>query len=390
MIYLDNNATTKLDSEVLQSMLPYMTEMYGNASSIQHKMGREANAAIETSRNAIANYLGCTSKEIIFTSGSTESINFVIKGIYDRYKRVGNHIITSKTEHKAVLSTCAYLEKKGAKVTYLNVDTNGQINLEELKNSICEETILVTLMSANNETGIELPISEIARLCKEKDVLFFCDATQSIGKSTSHLQLDEIDILCFSSHKIYGPQGVGALYIKRKPTPIQLEPLIIGGSQENKWRAGTYNTAAVAGFGKAICLLESIKSAEIELLRDYFENSILQKIEDCDIHGKDKARIVNTSNIHFKYVKSDELLSKLYNVAASAGSACVSGDRSPSHVIKAMTNNDDIALCSVRFSLSKYTTRSEIDEAITNIISAVNEIREQSPIWQLYKDGLIE
>jgi len=390
MIYLDNNATTRLDDEVLDTMLPYLKEEYGNASSIQHKMGRQGNQAIEQARLKIATYLHANPKEIFFTSGATESISTVIKGIYERYQSIGNHIITCKTEHKAVLSTCEVLEKKGAKVTYLPVDTEGKINMNTLEGALSKETILVVIMSTNNETGIMQPIDEIARLCHNKGILFFCDGTQSIGKQEIDLSKTPIDIFCFSAHKFHGPKGIGALYIRRKSKPIQIEPMIVGGKQENSFRGGTYNVANIVGMGKAIALLDTKNQLEISILRDYFEHRIENEIEDYQIIGKNAPRVGNTSNIHFKHVKSSELMTKLTDVALSSGSACVSGDRDPSHVLTAMHLKPEEALSCIRFSLSKYTTKAEIDKVVDQLKESIIRIRASSPIWQMYKTGLLD
>lgn len=391
MIYLDNNATTKLDDTVFEVMLPYLRENYGNASSIQHKMGRKANEAIENSRKSVADFLHVSPQEIFFTSGSTEAINTVLNGVFERYQSIGNHIITAKTEHKAVSTTCEALEKKGAKVTYLSVDSNGQINLEELSSTITKGTILVALMSANNETGVKNPIHKIADICLEKEVLFFCDATQSIGKEQMDLSSTAIDILCLSAHKFHGPKGVGALFIRRKSRPIQIAPLIIGGKQENGFRGGTYNVPTIAGLGQAIEVIRKQNTADqVAELRNYLENHLITEIKDCKIIAHEIERIPNTSNIHFKHVRSAELMTKLPNIALSSGSACVSGDRDPSHVLLAMGLSNEEALCCVRFSLSKFNTKEEIQKAIEDIKNAVQAIRATSPIWQMYQAGLIE
>lgn len=390
MIYLDNNATTRIDDEVLEAMLPYLKEEYGNASSIQHKLGRTANHAVEISRNTIAKYLNVSPKEIYFNSGSTEAVSTVIKGVYNRYQSKGNHIITCQTEHKAVLSTCESLAKQGAKVTYLPVDKDGQIDLKQLENSITGETILVCIMSANNETGVINPIQELARICQSKDVLFFCDATQSIGKQHIDLSRIPVDILCISAHKFHGPKGTGALFIRRKSKPIQMEPLIIGGKQENGFRAGTYNVPNIVGLGKAIEKLNDSNILSIEVLRDYFENRLVNEIEEAQIIGKESPRLCNTSNIQFKHVRSGELMSKMNDIALSSGSACVTGDRDPSHVLLAMHLSDEDALCCIRFSLSKYSTQIEIDSVIEELKDKINRLRQQSPIWQMYKAGLLD
>ncbi|MHC8948856.1 cysteine desulfurase family protein [Sphingobacterium hungaricum] len=388
IIYLDNNATTKIDPEVLETLLPYLQEQYGNASSIQHRLGREANAAIEKARQQVASSLNVKDKEIFFTSGSTEAINTVIKGVFDNYQRKGKHIITAKTEHKAVLTVCEQLEKQGAEVTYLSTDASGAIDLNELSESIRPDTILVTLMAANNETGFIHPIEHIAMRCQEKDTLYFCDATQYIGKEKIDLAQIPIDILCLSAHKIHGPKGVGALFIRRKSKPIQIEPLIVGGKQEHGFRGGTYPVHAIAGLGKAIEI--ATPSTSINELRDYFEAQIIQRIPETSIYCKEQLRTANCSNILFKHVRSSELMVNLPEMAIASGSACVSGDRNPSHVLKAMGYADEDAFCSIRFSLSKWTNKEELDRALLLLESACEKIRSQSPIWSMYQSGLLD
>lgn len=390
MIYLDNNATTRIDDEVLDTMLPYLKEEYGNASSIQHKLGRNAHQAVENSRNEIAKFLKVNPKEIFFNSGSTEAISTVIKGVYERYHSKGNHIITCQTEHKAVLATCETIEKKAGKVTYLPVNREGQIDLIQLENSITDATILVCIMSANNETGVIHPIAEIAKICQSKDVLFFCDATQSIGKQHIDLSAIPIDILCISAHKFHGPKGIGALFVRRRSKPIQIEPLIRGGKQENGFRAGTYNVPNIVGLGKAIQKINKTNVLSIEKLRDYFENRIVKEIEESHILGGTLPRLGNTSNIHFKYVRSSELMTKMNDIALSSGSACATGDRDPSPVLLAMHLTAEEALCCIRFSFSKFNSLLEIDTVIEILKDKINRIRQQSPIWQMYKDGLLE
>ncbi len=389
MIYLDNNATSRLDDKVFDSMLPYLKEDYANASSLQHKMGRRANQAIEDARRTLAETLQAQPKEIFFTSGATESINIVLRGVFQRYHSKGKHIITCQTEHKATLSTCEYLEKKGAQLSYLPVDKNGAINLEELKSTIRKDTILVALMSVNNETGVIHPIPEIARICQDENVAFFCDSTQSIGKHNFDLTSLQIDFCCFSAHKFHGPKGIGALFIRRKSRPLQVEPLITGGNQEQALRGGTYNVPAIVGMGTACLQANEVDFSAIEQLRDYFEHRIMTEIEDCTINAKEAPRICNTSNIMFKHVRGNELMAKMPDIAISSGSACVSGSRDPSHVLKAMGLTDDEAFCSLRFSLSKHTTQQEIDRTVESLKTAINTIRKQSPIWQMYKDGLL-
>ncbi|NQD72708.1 cysteine desulfurase [Sphingobacterium shayense] len=386
-IYLDNNATTKVDALVLEAMLPYLQESYGNSSSVQHRFGREANQAVETARDRIAASLRVKSSELFFNSGATESINTVLRGIAHAYKRKGQHIITCKTEHKAVISTCENLEKQGIDITYLGVDQNGCIDLEELTTTIRNDTILVCIMAANNETGVLHPIKEIAQICNQKDVLYFCDATQLIGKREIDLEQLPIDILTFSAHKIHGPKGIGVLYIRRKSKPTQIPALISGGNQEHARRAGTLNVPAIVGCGKAIEILETYP--QIAKYRDLLENQIHSKVPEIIIHSNNVPRLDNTSYIAFRYVKSSEIMTATPELALSSGSACATGLSDPSHVLKAMGVDDRDVYSSIRFSLSKFTQKQDIENAAELIIKAVEKIRKQSPIWQLFKDNLL-
>ncbi|MVZ63689.1 cysteine desulfurase family protein [Sphingobacterium humi] len=385
--YFDNNATTKMDEEVLKAMLPFLQESYGNASAVQHKLGRQANGAIEQARIQLASALNAQPKEIFFTSGATESISTVFQGIFKAYQSIGNHIISCASEHKAVVSSCQALAKQGAKQTMLSCNNHGQIDLQELEAAIQPDTILVSLMAANNETGLLHPIAEIADICQRKDVLFFCDATQHIGKLPLNLQAIPIDILCFSAHKFHGPKGIGALYIRRKSKPIQIPAMILGGNQEHGFRGGTYAVPQLVGMGEASRHFQF--NSNLSELRDYFESRLIAEVPEVSVHAQQCPRTPNTSNVLIKHVRSTELMTKLPDMAFSSGSACVSGSRDPSHVLKAMGLSDEDAYCSSRFSFSKYNTREEIDQAVQQIKAAVETIRKQSPIWQLYQEGLI-
>ena len=386
-IYLDNNATTKIDAEVLETMLPFLHDSYGNASSIQHRIGREANQAITIARQQIAQSLQAKEQEIFFNSGATEGINTVLKGISYTYKKKGKHIITCQTEHKAVLSVCGELERTGTEVTYLPVDHHGMIDLEQLRDSIRTDTILVCLMAANNESGVLHPIRAIAEICQEKDVLFFCDATQVIGKQQLDLRDIPIDILTCSAHKFHGPKGVGALYVRRKRKPIQIPPLISGGQQENGFRGGTLNVPNIVGCGKALAIAGSY--VEIGQHRDELEKQIKLHIPEVIIHGEHAQRLSNTSFIAFRYINAAEIMTAMPHIALSSGSACSSGLLDPSHVLKAMGNSDEDAFSSVRFGLSKYTTLKEIEQTVKDLIQTVQRLRSTSPVWQLFKEGLI-
>ncbi|KGE13439.1 cysteine desulfurase family protein [Sphingobacterium deserti] len=387
-IYLDNNATTKIDPAVLEDMLPFLQESYGNASSVQHRMGREANEAIALARHQVAFKLGCKDNEIFFTSGATEAVNTVLRGIADAYQRKGKHIITCLSEHKAVLTTCALLEKRGMEVTYLPVNQQGQLDLQLLEDSIRDDTVLVSIMAANNETGVIHPIKEIADICQRRDVLYFCDATQYIGKKELNLANIPIDILTFSAHKIHGPKGVGALFIRRKSKPIQIPALISGGKQEQGLRGGTYNVPNIIGCGKAMEI--SKNHAYIKVYRDLLEEQLTSRIPQCFVHAPATSRLDNTSFIAFRHIKSAELMTSMPQIALSSGSACASGLLDPSHVLKSMQVSDEDSFSSLRFSLSKYTEREEILQTVEELVATVEQVRSLSPIWKLFQDGLID
>lgn len=386
LIYLDNNATTRIMYDVWETMVPYFIHNYANASSLYHSMGREANAAVEKARIQVAQALNCQTKEVFFNSGATESINTVLKGIYKNYQSKGKHIITVKTEHKAVLTTLQDLEKEGALVTYLEVDHTGKIDLSMLEKHITPQTILVCIMAANNETGYIHPIDEISAICNRKDCLYFCDATQYIGKFQLDLAQTPIDILCLSAHKLHGPKGIGALFIRRKSKPIQISALIAGGGQEHGFRAGTYNVPNIVGLGAAMVHIPHDDA--IMQLRNDLENA-LSAIPEVYIHAKEVSRLPNTTSICFRHILASELMTHCPQLALSSGSACVSGTRDPSHVLLAMGISKEDALATVRFSLSRLTTKQEIYTTINLITAAVKKIREHSPIWQLFQAGLI-
>lgn len=366
MIYLDYNATTPVDEEVLQTMLPYFSVKFGNAASSTHLLGAQAKDAVENARAQIAKTINCETQEMIFTSGSTEAINLAIKGIYNAYYKKGNHIITVETEHKAVLDTCKFLEKKGANITYLKVDKNGLINLQELENAITEKTVLVCIMYANNETGIIQNIDEISKITHQKNTIFFSDTTQAIGKIPVDVKKDGIDLMCLSAHKLYGPKGIGALYVSRKNPRVALEAIIHGGGHERGWRSGTLNVPAIVGLGKA-CEIISFDE-RIKKLRDDFENSIAQQFgNSITINGKSANRIPNTSNITFPFKAADFIRHTKSKLAIATGSACTSAENLPSHVLTAMNLSKEEAEKSIRFSLGKYTLKEEIDEVIKMI-----------------------
>jgi cysteine desulfurase len=390
IIYLDHCATTPVDSMVLDTMLPYFKEYYGNASSVYHKLGRKAAEAVDTARNQVAKLLHASTKEIIFTSGATEAINQALKGIFFHYQKIGKHIITCETEHPAVLDTCNYLSKKGADIQKLPVDQKGNISLDDLRGAIRPDTILICLMFANNETGVVHPVEQIGKIAKEHHVLFFCDATQAIGKMPINVENLHIDLLALSAHKIYGPKGVGALYIKRRSAPIQIGSLIQGGKQENNLRAGTLNVPGIVGLGAAASLAmekEEQEIARLSYLRNHLENSLL-KLPETFLNGDTLNRLPHVSNICFRYVKSVEIMANLPQIALSVGSACASGSLEPSHVLIAMGLSKEEAESSIRFSLGYSTTASQINQTIELIINAIGNIRDNSPLWKLHKAGV--
>lgn len=366
-IYLDNNATTPVDPRVLESMLPFFTTYFGNAASHNHTFGWEAEAAVKYAREQVAQLINAEPNEIVFTSGATESDNLALKGIFEMYAAKGNHIITVSTEHKALLDSCAHLEKLGADITYLNVNKEGIIDLKVLESAIKPETILIAAMYANNETGVIQPVMEIGAIAKKHGVLFFSDATQAAGKIPVNVIQDNIDLMSFSAHKMYGPKGVGALYIRRKNPRVRLTAQIDGGGHERGFRSGTLNVPGIVGFGKAceLCKIEMKKDAEnLKILRDKLESALLNQ-QNVTINGSTKFRLPNVSNMSFKNRNSAELMGKLSKtIALSSGSACTSATLSPSFVLKAMGLSDEDALSSLRFGLGRFTTEEEIDYTI--------------------------
>lgn len=392
LIYLDHNATTPLDPQVLEAMMPYLTTHFANASSVTHRAGRTAAAAVETARDQVASLIGATPREITFTSGATEAINTTLKGIFEHYQPKGRHFITCLTEHKAVLDTFAYLEKKGAEITYLPVANNGSIDLDALEAAIRKDTVLIALMYANNEAGIIHPVSRIAEIAHKRGVLYFCDATQAVGKIPVDVQQNGIDILCLSAHKFYGPKGTGALYIRRSSKPIQIGSLLHGGGQENKLRAGTLNVPGIVGLGKAAEIAKyhmANDSFRLERLRDELEIG-LTKLPATFINGVDVPRLPHVSNITFRHLKADQIMVEVPDIALASGSACVSGTRDPSHVLTAMGLSINDAHASLRFSLGRSNTREEILTCIVQVASAVEKLRAASPVWQLYQIGQID
>lgn len=373
LIYLDYNASTPVDSRVLEAMLPYFSEKFGNASSKTHAAGWIANDAVNTARKQVAELINCNEQELVFTSGATEAINLAIKGVWENYQFKGKHIITCKTEHKAVLDTLKSLEKKGAEISYLSVNKEGLIDIDELKRVIREDTILTSIMYANNETGVIQPIHEIANIVHSYNSIFMSDTTQVIGKINVDVEEDRIDLMCMSAHKMYGPKGVGALYVRRKNPRVTLFPQIDGGGHERGLRSGTLNVTGIVGLGKA-CELAKSEMWDNSILISRLRTKLEQQLtDDTDyfINGSTKNRLYTTSNICFKGVKAEQLISKMPTIAMAIGSACTSENPEPSHVLKAMDLSDEEVYSSIRFSIGKHTTEKEIDEVILKFKSHI-------------------
>jgi cysteine desulfurase len=390
-IYMDNHATSPLDPRVLEAMMPYFTAKFGNAASRNHAFGWEAEQAVETAREQIAKLIGANAKEIIFTSGATESNNLAIKGIAEMYRERGNHIITQVTEHKAVLDTCKRLEKYGYRVTYLPVKADGLIDVEDLKRAIDDKTILVTIMAANNEIGVLQPIREIGRICHEKGVLFHTDAVQAVGKVPVNVLADNIDVLSLSGHKIYGPKGVGALYVRRRNPRVQIAAQIDGGGHERGMRSGTLNVPGIVGLGKAceIAINEmDTEAAYLRGLRDRLKEKLESSLDYIHVNGSMEHRLPGNLNVSFVYVEGESLLMGINDVAVSSGSACTSATLEPSYVLKALGLGDDVAHSSIRFGLGRFNTQTEVDYVGAKVIDIVQKLRELSPLYEMVKEGI--
>ena len=390
-IYLDNNSTTPMDPRVLEAMTPYFLEHYGNAASRNHPFGWEAEEAVDYAREQVAKLVGADPKEIIFTSGATEGDNLGIKGVYEMYASKGNHIITATTEHKAVLDTCKHIEKTGGEVTYLQVKRDGLIDLKELEAAIRPTTILIAIMYANNEIGTVQPIREITAIAKKHGVLFFTDAVQAVGKIPVDVNKDGIDLMAFTAHKMYGPKGIGALYVRRKNPRVKVTAQMDGGGHERGMRSGTLNVPGIVGFGKAceLCRLEMESDTKrISILRDKLETELM-KLEEAYINGSTEHRLPHVTNISFKHVEGEGLLMGFNkNIALSSGSACTSASLEPSYVLKALVLGDYLAHSSLRFGLGRFTTEDQIDYTIKAISGTVLKLREMSPLWEMYKEGI--
>jgi cysteine desulfurase len=390
-IYLDNHATTPVDPRVVEAMLPYFTEKFGNAASRNHSFGWAAEEAVENGRAQVARLINATPKEIIFTSGATESNNLAIKGVAEMYREKGNHIITQVTEHKAVLDTCKRLEKYGYEVTYLPVAKDGRIDLDELRRAITPKTILITIMYANNEIGVIQPIEEIGKIAKEKGVFFHTDAVQAAGKIPVDVQKENIDLLSISAHKVYGPKGVGALYVRRRNPRVQLASIIDGGGHERGMRSGTLNVPGIVGLGKAVELAQNEmpeESARLRSLRDYLKDGLFAKLDEIYINGSMTHRLPHNLNVSFAYVEGESLLMGINDVAVSSGSACTSATLEPSYVLKALGVGEDLAHTSIRFGLGRFNTKEEVDYVIKRVTDVVSRLRELSPLYEMAKEGV--
>jgi cysteine desulfurase len=390
-IYLDNNATTPMDPRVLEAMTPYFLEHFGNAASRNHPFGWEAEEAVDYAREQVAKLIGADPKEIIFTSGATEGDNLAIKGIFEMYASKGNHIITATTEHKAVLDTCKHIEKAGGEVTYLKVKPDGLIDLNELEAAIRPTTILIAIMYANNEIGTVQPITAISAIAKKHGVLLFTDAVQAVGKIPVDVNKDGIDLMAFTAHKMYGPKGVGALYVRRKNPRVKVTAQMDGGGHERGMRSGTLNVPGIVGFGKAceICMQDMEEDTKrISKLRDKLETELM-KLEEAYINGSTEHRLPHVTNISFKHVEGEGLLMGFNkNIALSSGSACTSASLEPSYVLKALGLGDDLAHSSLRFGLGRFTNEEQIDYTIKAISETVLKLRDMSPLWEMYKEGI--
>jgi len=390
-IYMDNHATTPMDPRVLEEMLPYFIEKFGNAASRNHSFGWVGEEATELGRERVAKLVGATTKEIIFTSGATESDNLAIKGAAEMYKEKGNHIITAVTEHKAVLDTCKRLEKYGYRVTYLPVQKDGLVDLDDLKRAIDDKTILVTIMAANNEIGVVQPVAEMGKLCHERGVIFHTDATQAVGKIPVDVVKQNIDLMSISAHKMYGPKGVGALYVRRKNPRVQISAIIDGGGHERGMRSGTLNVPGIVGLGKACAIASeemAQESCKLAGMRNRLRDKIMGRLDEVYINGSWEHRLPHNLNISFAYVEGESLLMGINDIAVSSGSACTSATLEPSYVLKALGTGDDLAHSSIRFGIGRFNTEAEVDYVADRVVETVSRLRELSPLYEMAKEGV--
>ena len=391
-IYLDNHATTPLDPRVLEAMMPYLTSKFGNATSKNHSFGWEAEAAVETARGQIARAIGASPKEIIFTSGATESNNLAIKGVAETHKNKGNHIITAVTEHKAVLDSCKRLEKYGYSVTYLKVKRDGLIDLDQLRQAFTDKTILVTLMAANNETGVLQPLQEIGGMCRERGVLFHSDAVQALGKVPLDVDKMSLDLVSMTAHKLYGPKGCGALYVRSKDPQVKISALIDGGGHEHGMRSGTLNVPGIVGLGKACEIAQqdmAEESRRVARLRDRLRDKLMAELDEVSINGSMEHRLPGNLNMSFRYADGESLLVGLNDIAVSSGAACTSASIEPSYVLKALGLDDELAHSTIRFGIGRFNTEAEIDYVAGRVVEVVKSLRELSPEYETAKQGKI-
>ncbi len=390
-IYMDYNATTPVDPRVVEAMMPYFTGDFGNAASRNHEFGWKAEEGVEHAREQVAAAINASPKEIIWTSGATESNNIAIKGIAAMYREKGNHIISQVIEHKAVIDPCKYLEQNGFRVTFLPVDKHGMIHPDQVREAMTDQTILVSIMHGNNEIGTINPVKEIGALCKEKGVIFHTDAVQTFAKLPIDVEAMGIDLLSCSGHKIYGPKGIGALYVRRKRPRVRCEPVIHGGGHERGMRSGTLNVPGIVGMGKAAELCVQNQKKEIEGvtgLRERLREGLFGRLGEIYLNGHPTQRIPNNLNISFLYVEGESLMMGFNDIAVSSGSACTSASLEPSYVLKALGLGDDLAHSSIRFSIGRFTTEEEIDYAVERVCSAVEKLREMSPLYEMAQEGI--
>ena len=390
-IYMDNHATTPMDPRVFDAMKPYFVEVFGNSASRNHSFGWQAEEAVEKARKQIADLIGANPKEIVFTSGATESNNLALKGVAEMYAEKGNHIITAATEHKAILDTCKRLEKSGIRVTYLAVEANGLVDLDRLRDAITPKTILVSIMYANNEIGVIQPVAEIGKIAHERGVLFHTDGVQAVGKVPVNVLKDNIDIMSLTGHKIYGPKGVGALYVRRKGPRVQLTAQMEGGGHERGMRSGTLNVPGIVGLGSAcaICQAEMPEeSKRMAFLRDKLRNKLEAELDEVYVNGTMATRLPNNLNISFAYVEGESLLMGINDIAVSSGSACTSATLEPSYVLKALGAGDDLAHSSIRFGVGRFNTEDEVDYVAAKVIDVVKKLRDLSPLYEMAKEGI--
>ena len=390
-IYMDHNATTPIDSRVLEAMMPYLTDKFGNAASRSHSFGHAAEAAVEEAREKVAKLIGAEAKAIVFTSGATEGDNLAIKGVAEMYADKGNHIITCPAEHKAVIDSCKKLQHHGCEVTWIKPDQSGRVSPDDVEKAITDKTILISIMAANNEVGTINPIAEIGAIARKHNVLFHCDATQAVGKIPIDVDAMSIDLLSMSAHKIYGPKGVGALYVRRRGPRVRLTSQMDGGGHERGMRSGTLNVPGIVGLGAATELAGAEMAGEAAMLtalRDRLQSGIMDKLDHVKLNGHPTERLAGTVNLSFAYVEGESMMMKMKNIAVSSGSACTSASLEPSHVLASMGVPDELAHNSIRFSLGRSTTQEEVDYAAEKVVTAVNELRQLSPLYEMAQEGV--